>query len=365
MIPSDAISISDIEKLLWKNTDPGALDVVGVIDLRGHLAHWARAKYAIYNLMGGNLRVEKRISSAFSSKEIEEMKNSLIHKSSMRKKEYLLALSFFSELSDEEIIKNTIATEKNILGKKFNAGMKISRLLLQLIPSIGDARDSFQKEYSKFVEQFSKERTLVISIHPADYFMMSENTTGWRSCQSLDGQYRTATLAYLLDKATMVAYILTDSGKKCWRQLVYVSPDSCYLVQSRQYPSANTLYNREASAFLKESFDWVDAKRQRIDVEYLVREDIVIDKDACELWYNDITKEAFNTATVVFNSHKETFSDFISQMLHQPVRVGVNGMKCICGCGEFLNNAESLFSELHFENSVNEDEDEWGEDDDN
>lgn len=342
-------------------------DVNVDISLSPKVSMWAKNKEAIYNMMGGAIKVEKKITASFSPKEIQDMLFNLTKKF-FRRKEFTLACWLLGSLKENEIMDNALAAERIVLGKKFNAGMKISRVLLQLIPEANGARNEFQIEYSKFLESFGKERTLVLSIDPLDYFMMSENTTGWRSCQSLDGQYKTATLAYLMDAATMVAYVLTDSGKKCWRQLIYASPNAQYVVQSRQYPSGNLAYNKATSALLKEMFSWPEAKRERVDTPNLLAKDLIVDKDACEFWYNDITRESVDTVTVVYNGIEDTFSDFIENIDRSPnridvrIKVGMNSIKCICGCGEWVNSAECLFSETHF--NYEESENEWEEEQD-
>jgi hypothetical protein len=48
---------------------------------------------------------------------------------------------------------------------------------------------------------------LCFSVHPLDFLSMSENNCGWRSCQALDGDFRAAALAYMIDSSTVVAYI--------------------------------------------------------------------------------------------------------------------------------------------------------------
>lgn len=337
-------------------------DINVEISLSAKISTWAKNKEAIYNMMGGVIRVEKKVAASFSAKEIQEMIYSLT-KRFYRRKEFTLACWFLNSIKEDEIMNNALATERVILGKKFNSGMKVSRVLLQLIPEANGARNEFQIEYSKILESFGKDRTLVLSIDPLDYFMMSENTTGWRSCQSLDGQYKTATLAYLLDSVTMVAYVITESGRKCWRQLIYVSPASQYAIQSRQYPATNTAYSKATNSLLKEMFNWPEAKRERVDVNYILSKDLIRDKDACEFWYNDITRESVDTVSVLYNSAEESFSDFVEFTEHEflVIKVGVNSMRCICGCGEWINSAECLFSEVHFEYRESE---EWEEEQD-
>ena len=73
-------------------------------------------------------------------------------------------------------------------------------------------------------------------MHPLDYLSLSENTYNWRSCHSLDGEYRAGNLSYMMDKSTVICYlksnddvILSNFGpevkwnSKKWRVLLYFS----------------------------------------------------------------------------------------------------------------------------------------------
>jgi hypothetical protein len=349
-IPYDNIFIDNIvESIAGEVLTKEVMDATGVqsINIDRKIEVWSKSKYNFYKAMGNNLKIERDITAAFPSKEVTDMVYKFLDTDLMKKKEYILVQWLLRKLSADEISNNLLSSEQIILGKKFNAGMKISKLMLQLVP--GAARTELQVKYSRFLENFSGTRKLVISIDPLDFFQMSENTTGWRSCQSLNGQYKTATLAYLMDRTTMVAYVLTNSGKKCWRQLIYVAPEMNYAVQSRQYPSRNIIYSKEVSNSLVMIFDWEHAKRERVETSMLYGEDIVVDKDGSELWYNDVTRESVETVTALYNSEEEGFKSFIFVNGRLPsIRVGVNAIACICGCGEYLDNAEYLFAPQHF-----------------
>lgn len=91
---------------------------------------------------------------------------------------------------------------------------------------------------------------VVLSVHPMDMIMMSESTSGWRSCHTLsDGDYRTAGVSMLLDKVTTIAYAYTnkktveiyrykipDSPIKIWRQLYFLDGKNFSALMGRQYP---------------------------------------------------------------------------------------------------------------------------------
>lgn len=90
---------------------------------------------------------------------------------------------------------------------------------------------------------------LCVSVHPLDYLSSSENTYKWRSCHSLDGEYRAGNISYMLDTSTVVVYLKGAGEKelpnfppsipwnsKKWRMLLHVSDSGNEFFAGRQYP---------------------------------------------------------------------------------------------------------------------------------
>lgn len=88
-----------------------------------------------------------------------------------------------------------------------------------------------------------------ISVDPLDYLSVSENSYGWRSCHSLDGDYAAGNLEYMMDSSTLVCYIDDNSkttirnfptdvpwNSKQWRMLLFSSDDGNTVFAGRQYP---------------------------------------------------------------------------------------------------------------------------------
>lgn len=108
---------------------------------------------------------------------------------------------------------------------------------------------------SQFIQQSKIEGYLCLSIHPLDYLSASENNSNWRSCHSLDGEYRAGNLSYMLDKTTFICYLRPATevqlrlfpedmlwNDKKWRMYVSVSENNEIAFFSRQYPfSCDTL----------------------------------------------------------------------------------------------------------------------------
>jgi hypothetical protein len=191
------------------------------IDLSGHMKEWSKSKRHLFKLFGEKLKIESTASIPLPKEEVSGRLKTFIRKI-QTKREYFLVSMFLSILKVEDVQKNILSRDLVFFQTTFKTGSKISRILSKIChPSIAD---KIQTEYSLFLQSLKGTGTLVLSIDPLDYIFMSEKTTGWRSCQSLNGQYKTATLAFIMDRTTMVAYLITKSGKKCWRLLIYVAP---------------------------------------------------------------------------------------------------------------------------------------------
>ena len=112
--------------------------------------------------------------------------------------------------------------------------------------------DDLQTQASMLIQDDKVEGYLSFSVHPLDYLSSSENNYNWRSCHSLDGEYRTGNLSYMLDSSTIVVYLSSkeqttlpnfpDSvpwNSKKWRVLFFLSNDWNMLFAGRQYPFAS------------------------------------------------------------------------------------------------------------------------------
>lgn len=109
--------------------------------------------------------------------------------------------------------------------------------------------------------------TLCLSIHPMDFFTMSDNANGWDSCMSWanEGCHREGTLSFALGKDSVVAYLESSKeyeisdwsgvvegtwNSKRWRQLIAINEDA--IVTNRHYPFVNQDLEAEAVKMLRE-----------------------------------------------------------------------------------------------------------------
>lgn len=106
-----------------------------------------------------------------------------------------------------------------------------------------------QTHASMIIQEDKVSGTLCISVHPLDFLSSSENTYNWRSCHSLDGEYRAGNFSYMMDSSTVICYLkgaedaklpnFPDSvrwNSKKWRMLLFFSTHWDVMFAGRQYP---------------------------------------------------------------------------------------------------------------------------------
>ena len=90
----------------------------------------------------------------------------------------------------DEFFKNALAKDRDLPnGKKVKKGMKFLRTLRFLIED-DKLLEDIQNHASELMQENKVEGYLCFSVHPLDFLSSSENTLNWRSCHSLDGEYR-------------------------------------------------------------------------------------------------------------------------------------------------------------------------------
>lgn len=160
-----------------------------------------------------------------------------------------LELSNFIELQEEGFFQNlTVADYTTRDGKLIKKGTKLVKAFKHFINNERSLTD-IQNEASRIIQEDKIEGTLCLSIHPLDFLSISETTYNWRSCHSLDGEYRAGNLSYMMDKSTVICYLKSDKEEKLpnfpievpwnskkWRVLLYISNDGNLIFSGKQYP---------------------------------------------------------------------------------------------------------------------------------
>ena len=126
-------------------------------------------------------------------------------------------------------------------------GMKLIKAFKFFEPNKTTLRE-VQDMASQLIQENKVKGTLCFSVHPLDFLSSSENTYNWRSCHSLDGEYRAGNLSYMVDATTFIVYLkgadnqrLYNFGEvlwnsKKWRMLIHASEDDEIMFAGRQYP---------------------------------------------------------------------------------------------------------------------------------
>lgn len=124
--------------------------------------------------------------------------------------------------------------------------------------------EDFRLCHSQVLNQKTLKGELSISIHPLDYWTMSDNDLGWESCMNWRdcGGYRQGTVEMMNSPSVVVAYLnasepmhigseddMVWSNKK-WRSLFIVDKDVILSIKS--YPYANDNLTKTTMKWLKE-----------------------------------------------------------------------------------------------------------------
>lgn len=133
-------------------------------------------------------------------------------------------------------------------------GIPVGMKLLKAFKFFVDDKDilnNIQNRASMIIQETKVTGTLCLSVHPLDFLSSSETTYKWRSCHSLDGEYRAGNLSYMLDSSTCMCYLRPEGeyklpnfpesvpwNSKKWRMLLHFSDDRRMVFAGRPYPFA-------------------------------------------------------------------------------------------------------------------------------
>lgn len=223
------------------------LDVIAPLD--EIMSKWQSAKKPFIDMLGGNLIWESPDVVTFTLSETE--KESHIQA-------FLSSLDGDWRLASSNIIKLLEANAATFYDnqivdtcgdERLTKGMKITKVFKYFMDEA--MANSYQIEMSRILQLNKVHGKLCFSAHPLDYLSSSENASNWRSCHSLDGEYASGNLSYMMDKSTILCYLKSEDGdiyhlphfpqsvpwnNKKWRTLVNVNEDFSAIMISRQYP---------------------------------------------------------------------------------------------------------------------------------
>lgn len=157
----------------------------------------------------------------------------------------------FVKSNQDSFFENLVSEDRfalNVGKTGVKKGMKLSRAFKFFVED-KEQLNTIQQTASKYIQQDKIKGILCISVHPLDFLSASETTYNWRSCHSLDGEYRAGNLSYMGDNATCMLYLKGEYDEilpnfptsvrwnsKKWRMLCFLDKDWKYCFLGRQYP---------------------------------------------------------------------------------------------------------------------------------
>jgi hypothetical protein len=276
-------SFEAIKEILSKTFNIPARDLEGVDKLK---QRWKRNKKWMLPFFNENGRVEVKVNisdESLTKDDIivlcEELYGNAFKISKKDRYANVLVgstvdniVKVIKKFDPEEILNNRILTTEVYYpdsSKLVPTGTKISKYL-SLLPlsdfgyykKLSDQQEEIAREFinmvfSTLVSSLNASATIVLSINPLDFLLVSAHTTGWKSCHNFaSGGYKTGGLAYMCDKESAVAYAYSNLSTiegtdivwpvKKWRQMVFFDNENLCAVHSRQYPYINSIYERKA-----------------------------------------------------------------------------------------------------------------------
>lgn len=250
------------------------------------LTEWESAKIKLFQLFGNELIITKSIdykrSTAELTKDIVDMKSSFITygREGHTCREFVnnwinWVNSFFPYNVDNrlnivltDLVANNIGLASNSYqgntievpmpnGKiyKITQGTKVLRALGKISEAYHiEGFEDFRICHSLILNNKIAKGTLTLSIHPLDYWTMSDNDCGWTSCMNWQeqGSYRQGTIEMMNSSCIIVAYLSVKTpmtignnqwSNKRWRQLFIVNKNLIMGIKS--YPSENEILTKE------------------------------------------------------------------------------------------------------------------------
>ena len=179
---------------------------------------------------------------------------------------------------------------------KINKDTKLMRFFGKIVNNFSSHFDKemfekFRLKHSLICNDAKFENTLTISIHPLDYWTMSDNTSNWNSCLSwLDnGSYRAGAIEMMNSPCVIMAYLESNDpmpigedyewNNKIWRELYVV--DKNLIMSIKGYPYSNFSISSYIVSWLKELAEKNLSWEYENDVKYIdfYEEDIGFEDD--------------------------------------------------------------------------------------
>lgn len=240
-----------------------AVNYDSVCDLKYFLRFWNEKKSNLYKMLRDQFIYSKEVEFNIS---LEELSNTIEEKLDTHDFIEALKTAYYDDRTISrdfvKIISPMVLAENRIKEKvsltfykktntilTFNAGTKTIKALRKVAKELNIEKlfEDFRLEHSLLLNQKKLKGDLCLSIHPLDFFTMSDNNYGWSTCLSWltnDGLYRRGAIEMLNSANVLVAYLKgredTELGgiewnNKKWRQLFIVHPKIICGIKSYPY----------------------------------------------------------------------------------------------------------------------------------
>lgn len=341
-----------------------------IVSLAHLMRFWDQNKETLYHLLGDKIIFEKKVSFERPSGELNAGMRAMLRESgrSFRRAydnwvqdwycenhgeyEFGIKDNLYSLISSYSLIDNiyTGSSFKIKVGD-FTIGIQRGCKITKALGKIAQAAhlpgfENFRIAHSKILNQKKVEGILCFSIHPLDYFTMSDNEYDWDSCMNwrTNGCYRMGTVemcnspyvivCYLKGEKEMRFYDCSWNSKK-WRNLFIVSKD--IITGIKGYPYQNTELDTLCINTLKELAETNLSYKYENDINEHRFDDCsegVILKD------NTMADISFSTNTMYNDFGNDNLTHFILGLNVRNIDINYSGeTECMC-CGKETDDFE-------------------------
>ena len=236
---------SQVEKVL--KYSQYNLELYGVKEI---INKWLDAKQTFIHHMGGQLIWEYPEPVSFELDE-KAKRNKLEQFADLVEYHYnnFKLAHFLEKISYEDFYNNKTSTSYYIQDDLIIPANYKTVKAFKFFISDSDLLKEVQDKASQIIQENVLTGKFCVSVHPLDFLSASENVYNWRSCHSLDGDYRSGNLNYLVDNSTVMCYLRGERNailphfpddlpwnSKKWRTWFFFSNDKTMMFAGRQYP---------------------------------------------------------------------------------------------------------------------------------
>ena len=356
----DKITQSEYEALdIYRNLYALEDKETPTVDMREVLRYWDAAKPNLFKLLGNNLIISKPVCIERSTEMMTKDRMTLCANSEFVGK-FESAIWSKDEYENCRIVLNRLVNPHMLVLNKYDGPnkkitikgkeiaiqteAKIMKILSKVAHemSLDVEFEEFRLKHSQILNQKHLKGDLTLSIHPLDYFTMSDNKSSWKSCMSWKdcGCYRRGTIEMMNSDYVIVAYLAASEpmmldtysttklewSNKKWRSLFIANRMSITAVKGYPYNS---------SGINDLCFDWLrELAKENWGYEYYAEKAFFYNDQAFE--FNDTMYYPDFSTEVMYNDFEDGDPHETLLSVDEYHNFGVNysgACNCMC-CGK-------------------------------